>query len=449
MHALYNACLQNGIFPTLWGQSKVTPIPKRNKSSMSPGDWRPISQIPLPGKILEKIIHAQMTRYFDLNKILSTNQYGFRKERSTSLAIFEVLKNLYGNWNEKYFSSCVFVDFSKAFDTINHNILAEKLKLHVYGFDEISLKFIINYMACRVKKTTVNGFTSPHAPGTYGTAQGSILGPLIFTLYVNDIFDSLNPEVSTYMYTDDTLLVCKSDDLSVATEKAQKALEEMVLWCEENKLSINLSKTKYMMIKHTKVDCKPQLKIGDYKVGTVSSYEYLGMTLDDKLTMNRYLDALWKKTNTKIVIFAKIRRFITEKTAVRIYKCMIRPHLDYIDFVIDSGSADRVQRLDNLQKKVTRKIEYCIVPENRRDINDLYRSYNIESLKLRRKRNLVKIMYSQSTDVQNIKVDTIKTNLRSKSKVRLKNNFTSKTRVFNSPLYRGLRLWDSLPCDLQ
>ena len=444
---LYNACLQSGIFPLSWGQSKVTPIPKMNKNSTCPGDWRPISQIPLPGKILEKIIHAQMTHYFDLNKILSNNQYGFRRERSTSLAIFEVLKNLHGNWNDKNFSSCVFVDFSRAFDTIDHNILAEKLKL--YGFDGISLKFIKNYMACRAQKTTVNGHTSLQAPVTYGTAQGSILGPLIFILYVNDIFESLNPEVSTYMYADDTLLVCKSNNLNEAAEKAQNALEEMVVWCEENKLSINLSKTKHMMVKHTRVDCEPQLKIDDYNIGTVGSYEYLGMILDDKLTMNPYLDGMWKKANAKIGILAKIRRFITEKTAVRIYKCMVRPHLDYIDFVIDSGSADRIQRLDDLQKKATRRIEYCIVPENRRNINDLYGNYNIESLKLRRKRNLVKIIYSQSTDVQNLKIDTVKTNLRSKNKVRLKNDFTSKTRVFNSPLYRGLRLWDSLPSDLQ
>ena len=190
--------------------------------------------------------------------------------------------------------------------------------------------------------------------GTRGTAQGSILGPLIFILYVNDIFESLNPEVSTYMYADDTLLVCKANNLNEAAEKAQNALEEMVVWCEENKLSINLSKTKHIVVKYTRTDCEPQLKIDNYNIATVGSYEYLGMILDDKLTMNPYLDAMWKKANAKIGILAKIRRFITEKTAVRIYKCMVRPHLDYIDFVVDSGSADRIQRLDDLQKKATR-----------------------------------------------------------------------------------------------
>ena len=444
---MYNSCLQQGIFPKAWGSSKVTPIPKTNRNSTDPKDWRPISQITLPGKILEKIIHSQITYYLDVNNILSDNQYGFRKERSTSFAIFEVLKNLYENWNENNFSGCVFIDFSRAFDSIDHTILAKKLEL--YGFDENSLKFMSNYMSNRVQRTTVNGHTSPPAQVTYGTAQGSILGPLIFILYVNDVFKSLNANTSIYMYADDTLLVCKAKNATDVTEKAQKALDEIVTWCEENKLTINRGKTKFMLVKHTKVSGESQIKLGNYKIGTVSTHEYLGMVIDNKLSMNDYLDAMSKKTNAKIGILAKIRRFITEKTAMRIYKCMIRPHLDYIDFVVESGSADRIQKLNNLQKKAVRRVEYCTIPENRQNLDVLLEKYKIESLKLRRRRNLVKIIYSQSACSKNLKVDTVKINLRSKKKVHLKKDFTSKTKILNSPLYRGIRLWDLLPSDLQ
>ena len=203
-------------------------------------------------------------------------------------------------------------------------------------------------------------------------------------------------------------------------------------------MSINLTKTKYMLIKHTKVNHEPHVKIGEYKISTVSLFKYLGMALDDKLTMNHYLDSMWKKTNAKIGILTKIRRFITEKTAVRIYKCMVRPHLDYIDFLVDSGSADRIKKLNKLQEKATRRIEYCKKKKKK----------SIFHNPIRGEKNLVKIMYSQSTNDQNLKIDVVETNLRSKSKVKMKNDFTSKTRVFN-PLYRGLRLWDSLPGDLQ
>ena len=161
---------------------------------------------------------------------------------------------------------------------------------------------------------------------------------------MNDVFNSLNADISVYMYADDTLLISKANSMSLVVEKAQKALDEMVFWCEENRLTINRKKTKFMSIKHTKVTGEAQINIGNYKIGTVSTYEYLSMILDDKLSMNDYLDKMWKTANAKIGIMAKIRRFITEKTAMKIYKCMIRPHLDYKDFMVESGSADRIKK---------------------------------------------------------------------------------------------------------
>ena len=128
---------------------------------------------------------------------------------------------------------------------------------------------------------------------------------------------------------------------------------------------------------------------------------------------------------------------------------MIRPHLDYVDFVVDSASSDRIQKLDNLQKKALRRIEYCINNANRQDKDVLCEKYKIEDLRLRRKRNLAKIMYSRSHDSNNLKEITTEINLRSKSKIKMINNFTNKTKVLNSPLYRGVRIWDSLPADTQ
>ena len=115
--------------------------------------------------------------------MLSENQFGFRKGLSTGLAIFDVIKQLFENWNEKQYSGCIFVDFSRAFDSIDHNILAEKLKM--YGLDENSQNFMNNYMSCRKQSTIVNGSCSPQEKISYGMAQSSIHGPLIFILYVN------------------------------------------------------------------------------------------------------------------------------------------------------------------------------------------------------------------------------------------------------------------------
>ena len=317
----------------------------------------------------------------------------------------------------------------------------------MYGLDENSRNFMHNYMSCRKQNTIVNGFYSPMEKITYGTAQGSTLGPLIFILYVNAFFKSLDNETSIHMYADDTLLMCKADDINMLTEKAQNVFRKMKNWCDANKLTINVEKTKYMVIRHTKAPQEPNFRSDNSKLSTVNHYEYLGFLLDNKLSMNDYLDAMWKKTNSKLGILSRIRRFITEKTAVRIYKTMIRPHLDYIDFVVDSGSSNRVQRLDRLQTKALRRIEYSINPEDRQDEKVLMANYKVEELKLRRKRNLVKLIYSQSKNREYIKNKPMVRTLRSTGKIKMKSDFTSKTKVFNSPFYRGL--WDSLPANLQ
>ena len=183
--------------------------------------------------------------------------------------------------------------FSRAFDSIDHHILIEKLKL--YGFDNTPLNFMQTYMKSRKQATVINGSSSPLEPVTYGTAQGSILGPLLFLLYVNDIFKSIEQDNTAFIYADDTLLLCKDQDPHKVTEKAQKAVLRIYKWCQANKLNINLEKTKYMIVRHIKVQHELVFKLEQFRLNTVHQYEYLGMILDDKLTMNDHLDGIWKK----------------------------------------------------------------------------------------------------------------------------------------------------------
>ena len=206
------------------------------------------------------------------------------------------------------------------------------------------------------------------------------------------------------------------------TSDIQSALCKMFTWCTANKLSINLSKTNHLTVQHTKPDLEPAVYVNNKGISTVNSYEYLGMILDNKLSMNDHIDNMWKKANTKVGILGKIRRFISQKTAINIYKCMIRPHLDYIDFVLESGTSDRILKLDRLQEKVIRRIEYSIDKKERKEIDVLQKEFNIESLPLRRQRNLVKIVHKTSKVKANVDVSRPKIDLRSKPKVKLKNN---------------------------
>ena len=287
---LYNECLLQGYFPKDWSLGVVTPIPKVNVNNKEPKNWRPISQIQLPGKILERIVHTQLSEYLSVNNILHTNQHGFRSGKSTTTAIFDMLKILYENWNKKLISCCVYIDFSKAFDCLDHDISLAKLKM--YGLDPVNHLFMSSYINNRYQCTKINGYTSSKLKLTYGTAQGSILGPLIFILYVNDLFINIENQKSVLMYADDTLLVNSGKSIDESLEESQTSLDIVSQWCLQNKMTINSGKTKYMLIIPSNIEntVPTTLSISDTRLSRVHVYEYLGVYIDDKLTMSAQID---------------------------------------------------------------------------------------------------------------------------------------------------------------
>ena len=444
---IYNLGIDVGVFPKDWSTGKISPIPKLNNSSTNPKDWRPITQIPLPGKIFEKILHGQIYKHFDDNNLLFNHQYGFRKEHSTSQAIFEVLKNLYGKWNEKKYSGCIYVNFSKAFETVDHAILLKKLQM--YGFDNNSLTFMRNYMTTRTQTTRIGDYVSKAKDVRCGTAQGSILGPLIYIIYVNDVLGLLNDNDNLFLYADDMLIMSSHHNVEIMLRDLQRSLDKICTWCRQNKLTINESKTKYMIINNVRVEPVTKMVIDGKNLGRVSQYEYLGMIIHEKLSMDVQIDSMYKKANKKLGMMSRIRRFISTNTAVKIYKTMVRPHLEYVDFIVESGSKKAISKFTRLQERALRRIEYCGASENRRSYIELEEKFNIENLCIRRNRNLLYQMYDQSKIEINVASELSDRILRSTKKVKMKYTFSNLTKLHNSPYYRGVKLWNSLPVHIQ
>ena len=366
---VFNVCLQTGVFLTSWGMGEITPIPKISINNKKPENWRPITQIKLPGKLLERCLHSQIVSYLDGNNLLSNQQHGFVPKKSTSTAVFEMLKYVYQNWNSKLYTICTFIDFSRGFDSIDHKILLNKLKL--YGFDGVSLKFMHSYLDSRPQYTIVNGQKSNSCKVTYGIAQGSILGPLIYILYANDVFHEVNDQKSMLMYADDTLLIDTGKSSAECAQRSQEMLDSIIKWCDCNKLTINVKKTKCMFIKSGKERCDQKLYIHGEGIDYVNSFEYLGMHIDHKLTMNNHVDSIYKKSISKLSMLYKLRRFISQDTALHIYKTLIRPYMDYGDFIVDSANADKIDKLERLQERIVRLIECFPVTGNREDIKIL------------------------------------------------------------------------------
>ena len=227
---LFNIAISSGTFPHEWGLAEVTPIPKTGDLSNAK-NWRLISQIKLPGKLLERLIHTQLSIYFE--NILNENQHGFRANKSTGTAVFDVLKDVFQIWNEKAYSSCIFIDYSKAFDTIDHNILLRKLE--IYGLDTKSIDFMKSYLTNRHQLINIKNEFSNYTKLRCGIPQGSILGPLLFIIYTNDIFLEVNAGEHIYMYADDTLLLNPGKHELEAVQNSQNCFNKIISWCNLNR----------------------------------------------------------------------------------------------------------------------------------------------------------------------------------------------------------------------
>ena len=238
---LINVSMDTGLFPEKWKSANVIPLFKGgNRNEV--GNHRPVSLLPLPSKIIEKIVHNRLSSHLETRNLLDECQGGFRKNHSTIDTTSKLTVDIYLGINNREVTLACFIDMAKAFDTVNHKILVNKLlKL---GIGKNVLKWITNYLTNRNQCTTANGITSTYTDISCGVPQGSILGPLFFIIYVNDIVNILN-HCKHLLYADDTVLYI-SGELTHTTALLQQDLNRFKIWCDRNQLTMNIKKTKYV-----------------------------------------------------------------------------------------------------------------------------------------------------------------------------------------------------------
>ena len=321
---IFNLSFLTNSIPTDWKLSTVTPLPKEGDKTQCT-NYRPISLLPLPGKIIEKIVHKRISTFFDDYNILNSNQRGFRKNNSTTNTTAKCLDTIYQSINTRNISIATYIDFSKAFDTVAHGILLEKLKL--LGIRGNVLEWLRNYLTNRKQKLILNNTTSDYSNVICGVPQGSVLGPLLFLVYINDLCNVLH-NCEAFLYADDTVLVASASDKMIAHRNMQSDLDNITNWCKGNKLAINIKKTKCMLLgsKHKiKKIRPPNINIDTIPLSFVKTYKYLGITVDQTLSFNPHLNQTIKNVAYKICLLSKIRKYITSNAAIQIYKSMVLP----------------------------------------------------------------------------------------------------------------------------
>ena len=389
---LLNLSFNTGIFPDEWKMAQIKPLPRDGDLTQC-NNYRPTSLLPLPGKIAEKIAHARLSTCFETNIFLNKKQGGFRKNNSTINSVSEFSHEIYSAINTRDVSLATFIDFFKAFDTVNHKILINKLK--VYGIKNNNFSWLEDYLFNRNRCTIVNGISSDYEPMICGVPQGSILGPLSFLIYINNMLNVI-ANTSMYQYADDTVLLSTGNNIEGCKNEMQRDLIHIVQWCNCNKLSLNFKKTKCMLfgsrVKLKNSSCS-NLKVNDTYIDFVHQYKYLGVILDPHLTFNKHLNNIIRITAHKINLLAKVRQFLTNKACKNIFKTMILPYFDYGDILYINSSKRLSDKLDRLQRRALR---ICLKAGVDMPENILLKSTNTALFEKRRYAHPLNYMYKKN-----------------------------------------------------
>lgn len=352
---ILNLSIQSTEVANEWKTAIVTPIFKDgNKADCS--NYRPISVIPVTMKILERAVHNQLYKYFQDNNILCKNQHGFRPKHSTTTALTLLTDQILWNMDKGLITGGIFLDLSKAFDTVDHKTLLHKLQS--YGVKGSTLEWFNSYLSNRQQRTKVNNTISDSRAIAVGVPQGSILGPLLFVIYVNDLPLQVQ-RCKMVLYADDTAIFYAAKSMEEVESVLVSEMNKIEQWLQCNKLTLNASKSKYMLFGTTArinstQDLHIQVKGTDIK--RTSAIKYLGLWLDENLTWSTYIDKLCKNVSRRLSLLSRVRRFIDIKTLNLLYNALVLPKFDYCDVVWSNCNQTMSQKLQRLQNRAGRII---------------------------------------------------------------------------------------------
>ena len=350
---MINKCMMHGLFPAELKIALITPIHKKEDKT-NPMNYRPISKLPLMSKIFERIIFNRISEYLSINHILSDYQFGFRKDLSTFDAITHFTEMIYRSLNDKMSSLNIMIDYSKAFDTVNVPILLKKLGK--YGFNGIALQLIHSYLNNRQQIVLIGNSKSLPKTSSIGVPQGSILGPLLFLIYVNEISCISNNYTPT-MFADDCTLSFQHSSISTLLCMCNSDLEKFKAWSDANRLTLNLDKTKCLFISNLYGSLpNHDIHIDDYLIETVSETKFLGVIIDSKMKFKNHIDHICNKVSRSIGILYKIQSIVPRHILKIIYYSIVHPYFIYCLPIFASTYATHLHPLKLLQKKAIRII---------------------------------------------------------------------------------------------
>ncbi len=446
---IINISLGEGIFPDKLKIAKIIPIYKSKEKNQF-NNYRPISLLSSMSKIFEKIVYKRLYNFIEHS--LYDKQFGFRAKRSTVQAILEFCADTIESMENRKFSLATFLDLSKAFDTIDHNILLNKLKM--YGVRGIALKWFQSYLTDRSHFIQYKNNSSKMEPIICGVPQGSVLGPLLFIIYTNDLPQCLM-DAKCILFADDTTIYDNSDDIDMLYTSLNNNLNTLADWFRANKLSLNVGKTTYMLFGKTPNphhNDQHGINIGNQTINKVKTTKFLGLQIDDQLKWANQIKHIKSKLTSSLFAIRSAKHILSIKQLQTLYKTMFQPYLEYGNILWGSASQTLLTPLETMQKKAIRYISHSGYNAH---TGPIFQSSNILKVKDMHAFQVNKFMYQYHKHIlpnplMNLFVPNYtihQHNTRHRNSPHVLHRRTAM--ASQSIIHKGPKLWQSVPNDIK
>ena len=351
MAKLISSSFTEGIFPHQLKLAKVIPIHKSGKRT-NVANYRPISLLSVFSKIYEKVMHERVDSFLTKHNLIYGNQYGFRKGHSCEHALISAQSEILKNLDKKHITLLLLIDFSKAFDMVDHTILLSKL--NHYGIRGTALKWFESYLTDREQYTHVNNINSDKEKLRYGVPQGSILGPLLFIIYINDI-PNIHKLATFILYADDANIFITGKNVDEIKSKFDELTEALLDWVTVNGLSLNVKKTKYMIFSN--VNITPfTASMANVPIERATTARFLGVLVDCNLTWKQHITALHVKMARNSSILFKLKGTLPLDVLKTLYHSFVQSHLNHCPLIWGLGNKSTLAPLFTAQKRAVRTL---------------------------------------------------------------------------------------------
>jgi len=437
---LFNCSVECGSFPSCLKVARITPIYKKG-DHRSVGNYRPICNLSLMSKIFEKLMYDRLLCFLNKFDLISDHQFGFRAKHSTTDAVTEFVDNACASLESKNILISVFLDLSKAFDTVNHSILLRKL--YHYGIRGTVHRWFESYLRDRVQYVSIDDCSSDVSTVNIGVPQGSVLGPLLFILYINDM--SRSSDVLSYVhFADDTTVFLKHDDPRVVEPSINLELNNVYTWLKANRLSLNISKTFYMVMTDRNVN-DVSVNIDGSNIERVDKAKFLGISIDERLSFRYHVQDVCSHLARSVGMLRKLSSIVPCRVRLTIYNALIFSKVSY--GVAAWGRGSNVSGIEKMLRNARKCISAgsCFDTSSILNFNSIYMFFvavkQFKSIRLGEHRYF-------TAAFEELK-PTHGHNTRFSNEDNFNIPFRYKTKSQRTFFYQSVLIWNSLPNDVR